>query len=276
MMRRFHLGIAAAITWLAASPALPHDFWLQPQQFRIEAEETTPLTLQVGHGDARQRSLIPLRRIIRFEAFAPDGTKVDLKAGLQMEGDALGGILRFEKAGTYVLVLESDDQAQSHLPAARFNAHLKAEGLTPALEQRARTQRANEPGSEKYRRLAKAIVQVGSGGESAGSASVAVGLPLEILIEGNVRPGAPMLPIRVLHEGAPLAGALVRLTNLEQDESPTETLITGSDGRAGFMMPNKGSWLLSAVWTRPLPASHDLDFDTLFSSLSFGIEAKLP
>jgi len=34
------------------------------------------------------------------------------------------------------VVLETDDRAQSHLPAIRFNDYLRAEGLTAALEQR--------------------------------------------------------------------------------------------------------------------------------------------
>jgi retron-type reverse transcriptase len=35
-------------------------------------------------------------------------------------------------------------------------------------------------------------------------------------------------------------------------------------------MPRDGIWLLNVIWTKPLPSSRDTDFETVFSSLSFG------
>jgi len=42
-----------------------------------------------------------------------------------------------------------------------------------------------------------------------------------------------------------MAGALVKLTNLEDDASPFEVHLTDHDGRASFAMPNSGTWLLN-------------------------------
>ena len=42
-----------------------------------------------------------------------------------------------------------------------------------------------------------------------------------------------------------MAGALVKLTNLEDDASPFEVHLTYRDGRASFTMPNSGTWLLN-------------------------------
>ncbi|HEX4340615.1 MAG TPA: hypothetical protein VH062_32125 [Polyangiaceae bacterium] len=67
-----------------------------------------------------------------------------------------------------------------------------------------------------------------------------------------------------------MMGALVKLTNLEHDSSPLEVMLTDHDGRASFTMPSSGRWLLNVIWTRPLPASEETDFETVFSSLSFG------
>jgi uncharacterized GH25 family protein len=250
-----------------------HDFWVQPNRYWLSPQAVTPLTLQVGHGPFRQRSPIPLSRITRFEAIAPNGTVIDLRDRLHLAGNLEDGDFRFLDPGTYVLMLETDDRAQSHLPAIRFNDYVRVEGLTPALEQRERTHRMDADGSENYSRLAKSIVQVGT--LDAGSQAQVTkprGLPLEIVPERNpyAEPRLATLPVRVLYQGRPLAGALVKLTNLEHDAAPVEMQLTDRAGRASFTMPNDGSWLLNVIWTRPLPRTSETDFETIFSSLSFG------
>jgi len=256
-----------------------HDFWLQPSEYCVEPDTLDSMTLQVGHGPFRQRSPIPLRRITRFQAIAPDGMAVDLHQRLRLGQGAEDGDFRLNDPGTYVLVLQTDDGAQTHLPAIRFNAYLKVEGLTPALEQRARLQRMDADGSERYSRCAKSIVQVGQPRAGLqGQVDKPVGLPLEIVPEANPygtkRPAT--FPVRVLYAGHALAGALVKLTNLANDASPFEVRLTDRDGRASFTMPNAGAWLLNVIWTKPLPRSEETDFETVFSSLSFGFPSDHP
>jgi uncharacterized GH25 family protein len=128
-------------------------------------------------------------------------------------------------------------------------------------------------GSERYSRCAKSIVQVRApGAGSQAQVSKPVALPLEIVPEANpygVQHSAT-LPIRVIYVGRPLAGALVKLTNLQNDASPFEMHLTDQDGRASFTMPSSGTWLLDVIWTKALPRSEETDFETVFSSLSFG------
>jgi uncharacterized GH25 family protein len=260
------------LCWASRS-AFAHDFWLQPTQYWTDPGAVTSLTLQVGHGPDRQRSPIPTSRISRFEMNAPAGTILDLHARLRLGGVLDDADFLVQGPGTYVLVLQTDDRAQTHLPAVRFNDYLKAEGLTPALEQRARLKRADADGSERYSRSAKAILQVGP--PAAGSQdrlARPLGLLLEIVPEASpyAVPRSSSLPVRVLYAGRPLLGALVKLTDLKNDASPLEVQLTDKDGRAVFSMPSTGLWLLNVIWTKALPRSEDTDFETVFSSLSFG------
>jgi uncharacterized GH25 family protein len=250
-----------------------HDFWLQPSDYWVAPDGLTAMTLQVGHGPFRQRSPIPARRITQFQAIDSDGTIVELHEQLRLGQPEEDGDFRLEKPGTYVLVLQTDDRAQSHLPFIRFNDYLTVEGLTPALEQRARLHRMDADGSERYSRVAKSILQVGPpGAGSQGRVIKAIGLPLEIVPDANPY-GVPRpvdLPVHIIYAGQPLAGALVKLTNLENDAAPFETHLTDRDGRASFTMPNSGTWLLNVIWTKVAPSSDEADFETVFSSLSFG------
>jgi len=254
--------------------AAAHDFWIQPTRWEVGPRESFQLRLEVGHGPYRQRSPIAVRRVIRFEAVAANGRKFDLRPRLQIgapEGDANAG---FALPGSYLVVLETDNRAESHLPAIRFNDYLNVEGLTPALAIRNRTGRANADGAENYSRHAKTILQVGPyDGRSQAQVIRPVGLQLEIVPErsplGLAHGG--QLPVRVYYYGRPLSGALVKLNNLDHDAEPIEMHRTDQEGRATFNVPGKGSWQLNVIWTRPQPASELTDFDTSFSSLSFGI-----
>lgn len=256
-----------------------HDFWVQPAEYWLQPQIASSMTLQVGHGPFRQRSPIPPGRITRFETIGPDGIAIDMRGTLHVGGSADDGALKFSQPGAYVLVLETDNRAQSHLPAIRFNDYLKVEGLTPALEQRERLHQTDRDGSENYSRRAKSIVQIGPPeANSQIQVTRPLGLPLEIIPEANpyARPQPTALPVRVIYEGQPLQGALVKLTHLENDAAPLEAHLTDGMGRATFVMPTEGSWLLNVIWTKPLPRSRETDFETTFSSLSFGFPSTRP
>ena len=268
-----------AFVYFCAPPIKAHDFWVQPKEYWLALDAVTDMTLQVGHGPNRQRSPIPLRRITRYEAIMPAGPALDLRDELRSGDNNKDAVLRFHAPGTYVLVLETDDRAQVHLPAIRFNDYLRAEGLTPAIEQRQRTHRMDADGSEKYSRCAKSIIQVGPpGATSQAQVSKPLGLALEIIPERSpyAEPQSSTLPVRVIYAGHPLKGALVKLTNLEHDDVPFEIQMTDNAGRASFTMPTAGSWLLNVIWTKTQPRSSDTDFETTFSSLSFGFPSHSP
>lgn len=265
--------IITVLLVLAAWPAGAHDFWLQPSAYRLAPHGTAQLTLQVGHGPYRQRSLIPARRITRFEAIDPNGAVADLRSRLRLGAADEDADVQLATPGTHLLVLETDNRAMTSLPAIRFNDYLHAEGLTPALAERERSHRTDRDGAERYGRHAKALVQVGLPATTdAMAATRPLGLALEIVPERNpyALPHQDELPIHVLYLGQPLPGALVKLTRLEHDESPVETQRTDAAGRAVFKVPAQGSWLLNVIWTRPLPPGDDADFETAFSSLAFG------
>ena len=270
MSRRIPVLCLAAV----ASAASAHDFWLQPVRWQAGPDQPIALTLQVGHGPNRQRSLIPNSRIVRFEAIGPDGRRIDLRQGLHIGGTSDDAVVAFAKPGTYSILLETDNRAESHLPAIRFNDYLKAEGLTPAILLRTSKGQTGADGAENYSRHARTFVQVGPV-DHHGQPQIVdpVGLALEIVPEMSlataVRAGA--LPVRILYHGRPLAGALVKLNDIDHDAEPVEMRQSDARGRAVFSMPGPGSWQFNVIWTQPQPRTSLTDFDTSFSSLSFGI-----
>jgi uncharacterized GH25 family protein len=233
-----------------------HDFWVNPDSFVVSVGASTALTMQVGHGDARRTSPIPSRRIQRFAAWTPAGEVIDLRND---------GRLAPAEPGLHLLVLETDADALSHLPAERFDAYAREEGLWPAAAARGRDV------IERYRRVAKALVQAGAPGEgSQDLATKRLGPPLEIVLVTPPSDG-DILTAQVMVKSRPLARALVKLTDLDHDAQPVAAQVTDDAGIVRLRRPPPGRWLLNVVRTTPLDGDTGIDFDTIFSSLSFAI-----
>jgi len=262
-------AVLCVLNVTCAPPAMAHDFWIQPAEFWPTAAKEVAVSLFVGHGQTRDRSQIASRRITRFSALTPSGEEIDLREQRRARGAIEDVRFATEGAGTYVVMLETDAAARSVLAANRFNAYLQSEGLTPALEHRAREGKMQLAGTEKYSRHAKAIVQVGASA-TLSNVTEPLGLRLEIVPEHNpyALPKVASLPVRVLFEGRPLAGALVKLSQLGLDAAREQGALTNADGHVSFPMPESGDWLLNVAWTKPLRDS-EVDFETRGSSLTF-------
>ena len=258
---------AAAV--LIAWPAQAHDFWLQPRSFHLPGPGLAPTSMQIGHGDDRETWAVRPERIVQFRALGPTGP-VDLRP--MVRAGAADQRVALTTPGLHVLAYESN-AIPSTLPAKRFNDYLREEGLTPALQAREREGRAQTPGREIYSRRAKALVMVGAETRRPQPHVTApVGLTLEIVPERDpyTLPSGEPLPVRVVYQGQPLPGALIKLTDLNRDEKPVEVLVTDRSGRASFRPRQDGDWLLTVVWTRPLVGDPRAEWETVFSSLTFG------
>lgn len=256
---------------LIATSATAHDFWLQPQVFQTKPGVALPITALIGHGDDRGRWEADAKRVIMLKATGPDGI-VDLRAAFRQRGAGSHFAPVFAKAGVHVVAMQTN-QATSELPAKRFNDYAKEEGLTPILNYRAKTKTAGTLGREFYSRRAKVLIRVGASTSRPDPRTTkAVGLALEIVPERDpyALGKSRNLPVRVIYEGKALSGATVKLTNLNSDEKPVAIVKTDITGRAAFRVPESGAWLLNVVWTKPIKGRPGADYDTIFSSLTFG------
>lgn len=254
---------------LFAAPVFAHDFWIRPARFQVEPGVPLTGTFLVGHAAARER-WNNNSRVVRLDEFSARG-RIDRRGSLSGRSSADFAI-GFKSNGLHVLAMESSN-ATSELAALRFNDYVKEEGLALIAAARKRTATTDAKGRERYSRRAKSLIQVG--GKAAGDdrfATRPLGLKLEIVPERNPYALATsrMLPVVVLYQGRPLANATVKLTNLDHDAKPVAIAVTDRAGRARFKIPVGGNWLLNTVWGEPVAGIPNVDFDTTFSSLTFG------
>lgn len=266
------MRIAPLFLMLFATPAAAHDFWIQPQNFGATVGKSVGITFQIGHGVDRQRWGNGLERIIVLQSFFP-GQQTDLRGSVretaQQDFAAVPG-----QAGVHVVAMQSTP-AFSELPALRFNDYAKAEGLTPIIAARQREGTTGSAGRELYTRRAKTLIQAGPAGTGdQRMATRPIGLKLEIVPERSpyALGTSRRLPVRVIYRGRSLANATVKFTDLDQDSKPLATAVTDRNGRAAFMIPTSGKYLLNVVWSERLVGDSRADFDTTFSSLTFGFD----
>lgn len=270
LLRSLRTPIGAVAVCALGVPALAHDFWLQPAVFALSAPNRVPIVMYVGHGADRGRWGVAPDKVIQFRSLGPDGL-VDRVPNLTMGSPEFDAIVPLTRPGAYVFGLQSAS-SPSRLPYLRFNDYVVEEGITPIAADRKRRGTMRQEGRELYSRRAKAIVQVGPiDRASIARATRPLNLRLEIVPERHPMALGPakVLPVRVLYDGRPLAGALVKITDLGADAKPADMTRTDAQGRARFAIRRAGAWQINVVWASRLNGRRDADYATTFSSLTF-------
>ena len=216
--------------WSSPRSALAHDFWIEPSSFRPAVGSELAVSLRVGQhfrGDPVPRDD---RRIIRFVLSSAAGETAI--GGLPATDPA--GFVRIPSPGFFLIGYRSG-RSPVTLEPEKFEEYLAEEGLDRVLEARASRGERGKPGNEVFSRCAKSLI-AGNGSGQAGFDRV-LGLTLEVVADSSplkTRPGEKMR-FRILYEGKPLAGALVKAIALED---PDNTLSARSDsqGRAAFVI----------------------------------------
>jgi len=262
--------VLALVASLGAGRLLAHDFWLEPSTFTPAPGQVVSVRLMVGQkfrGEPipRTASLIEKFVLVRGEAETPMPGR---------EGGDPAGLARAGSSGLATIVYRSKNSSVS-LEAAKFEQYLKDEGLDAVSAARRKKGDTDKPAREVFARCAKALLSVGDAGVAG--ADRAVGMTLELVAEKNPYAvwaasaagagTAAALPVRLLYEGKPLAGALVVAFPYDAPEA-AQSVRTDAAGRAAIDISRRGQWLVKAVHMIP-SSSPEADWQSLWASLTF-------
>jgi len=269
------IGLGCAVVAMAVAGfsgrASAHDFWLSSQDYTLDTPQIAEFSAMVGHPEDRSDWPMISHRVVALRSFGPQGI-TDLQAGVPANAMTKTVATPPLSLGTHMITVETT-HAVSVLEADKFNAYLDEEGLTPIKVARIANRTQDEPGHEIYSRRGKAILQVGPyTGKQDGIVTKPVGMTLEIVPTVNpygIEAGKE-LPVHIYYRGALMSGVTVLLIDLDSDVGIVEKHISDKDGAATFIRPETGRWMIHAVWSAELPDTAEADFDTTFSSLSFG------
>jgi uncharacterized GH25 family protein len=270
------LSVARAVRAVAALacaaglavPADAHEFWIEPERFAAAPGETVGVGLAVGAGWPGERFALQTRRVLRFAWIDARGER-PFDGG---EGDDPAGRATAGAPGTAWAVYRSTE-AVADIDAATFALYLREEGLEHVQRTREAQGRADAPVRERFSRCAKALVTVegtGAGRPRGPDPTRPVGLDLEIVpgVDPRTRARGGALPVRVLWQGRPAPGLLVKAL-ARDDPAGRATARTDARGRAVLRVPAGGVWLVNAVRIEAAAPGDGADWRSTWSSLTF-------
>jgi uncharacterized GH25 family protein len=248
--------ICAALLACAASTAA-HEFWLLPSSFEPARGDAVTVDLRVGAGWPGESIARQPQQVLRLGL---------LDAAGERALPAASALTRV--AGASWLIYRSDALALT-LEAPLFERYLREEGLEHVIDARAQRGESAQPGRELYSRCAKTLLRVDGG--IAGYERPA-GLSLELLLLSDPRHigrGSP-LAMRVLHQGAPLGGVLVKALPQDGKHKPVHAR-SSADGSVALSLDATGIWLINAVHMQRARQGADAEWESLWSSLTLRV-----
>ncbi len=284
------MAFAATGLLLLARAAAAHDLWLEPATFRLAPGERVAVRLRVGDAFPGE----PMRRqASRIERFALVNAAGESEVFGFDDRDPAGYFVP-GRPGLHLLVYDSN-HARLTLEGDRFERHLAEQGLERVSKLRRARGQSQAAATEMYSRCAKALLRVAAAGEAAptgaaggaasaggsGSAGVGpvpggghdlrLGLPLELVPETDpyTLAGGGRLPLLLLYEGKPLAGAWVEARSNARPERVSGR--TDAAGRVTLELPGPGFWLVKAVHMVDAPAGSGADWESWWASLTFDV-----
>lgn len=250
---------------LAAGKSLAHDFWLESTPYYTQPGEAVDVSVHVGNefvGDS-------LPNIVSwytdFSHYFPDH-KQEVEGEL---GRDPAGYIKSDVQGTHLIGYQSDF-TYTEIDPETFNKYLRMEGLSNAIEYRARHGLTDKPAKENYIRHAKTLIQVGDRFDIDTSMQ-RIGYDLEIMPAQNPYRLKlnDQLSLQVLYQGKPDAGLLL-IAFSKQHPQRMQEIRTDADGRATITLDDTGPWLVKAVKIYRLERQQ-AEWQSHWASLTFGI-----
>jgi uncharacterized GH25 family protein len=268
MIRRSRAALAAAVFVTATAALSAHDFWIEPSTFTASLDETIGIHLRVGEHFAGEKLARNGRQIEKFVVSGPSGEK----PVVGRDGMDPAGLLRLDAPGLWFVGYRSKP-SRVELAADKFEQYLREEGLERIIDARAKRQESRMPGRERFSRSVKSLIRT-TGDPGGKGFDKTLGLTLELVLEADpalAKDGR--LPVRLLHDGRPLAGTLVVAYKKETSAAASAEALrarTDKDGRVVVGI-TPGLWLLKAVHMDRAMGAGDVDWESVWTSLTFKV-----
>lgn len=290
-MRKASLMILWATTWFAGS-ALAHTLFVKPDPFVTAPQEQIEVNV-INGTFIKSENRIKKSMASSAAIFGPGGEELEFADEDWISVDKMSVLrARFPEPGNYIIAVSNYPQKITIEPD-NFNFYLRYEGL---IEQHAEREALGEAGIEvveKYRKYAKALVQVGD--EQSDNFAAELGHEVEIVPITNpyALSVGDVFRAKVLRDGKPLANMRVFATHegyLPQDDEgiydEAVKVISDADGLIEFEIMKPGKWYVrfidlrresdSEYWYSGLLSSIGADeerivYESKWATLSFEI-----
>ncbi|MFY0693039.1 MAG: DUF4198 domain-containing protein [Paracoccaceae bacterium] len=265
-LRIITIGLAVSLLGL---PLKAHEFWISPETYMIPESNRIEAHLRVGQEFKGPSYSFQTRQFDRFEIFMGD-TAIAVEGRL---GDVPALNMAAPGDGLAVLVHETIDLQLAYREWQKFVNFAEEKGFPEVLEAHKARGLPETDFVELYRRYAKSLVAIGSGG----GADRRVGLKTEIVAAANPYTDAlASLPVQVFLDDTPRANAQITLFDRAPDGTVTKSLHSTDDtGFADLPISRGHEYLVDAVAMEPLE-NEDPEAGGVWRSLWASLTFKVP
>ena len=248
--------------FVSAASLSAHEFWIEPTTFAPTPGKVIGIRARVGDGVLGDP--VPRDPSLLQELVVNTGSGRSPVVG--RDGADPAGLLRITANGMHV-VGYLGKPTPVELSAAKFNDYLKDEGLDTILAERTRLKTADKSARELFTRCAKTLVLAGPAHRD--QRDQPLGFPLELLSETNPYMLAPgdEFTFTLRYRERPLEDALV--TAIRRQDGQRLSVRSDAAGRARFVLPAGGGWLIKSVHMTAAPANTNADWVSYWASLTF-------
>jgi uncharacterized GH25 family protein len=257
---------------LVAFSASAHEFWILPDRFVPPAKTPVSLSLLVGENFVGEVAPFGLPLVASLRLHTSAGMQ-DLRAVVPAEVSQARVPMAFAQTGTHLLSLDTHPSTIELAPD-KFTAYLREEGLERVIARREALGQTATPGRERFRRHVKTLLSVG--GASDASYGTRTGQILELLPLANpqTRLADGVLPMKLMFNGEPLQGALVKAWHQGERQLTVLRARTDARGRITYRLPWSGVWMVSVVHMVPVTGEPGVDWDSHWGNLTFELPPK--
>jgi hypothetical protein len=267
-LRLRSIAASMVVLLLAGAPLAAHEFWLEVTDYKPDTGDVVAVTHFVGE-NFKGESFPYVRGWFQKYVIADAKQTRDAKG---VDGNDPALKLTLEEPGLTILAYQSNPNAITFKSWPKFQKYLKDEGLERFEALHRSSGKPLTQIQEYYTRCAKALIGVAGGkGEDR-----AIGLPLELVALRNPYnlSAGDRLPVRVLFQGKPVGGVLIKAFNKDTPTKPLR-IRTDTEGRAEIPLRAPGVYLLNAVHMME-PTGIDVkgqtyQWQSLWASLTFAL-----
>ena len=231
---------SALILLISSSQLVAHEFWLEPINYRINANEKLRAHEKVGQDFKGNKYSYLSSSYKSLDLTMGENTR-SIKSRL---GDLPAVSELVEEEGLAILSAVTTPSTVTYETWEKFSTFINNKELTWVFDEHKKRNLPENNFVESYRRYAKSLVKVGHGKGN----DRALGLLFEWVVETNpyVDEGEN-IKAQLLWQGKPHANAHVSIFNRIGDEFIKTSLTTDSEGRVEIPRSKGGKFMINAV-----------------------------
>ena len=265
-MRKIAL-ITILLTFISSLSA--HEFWLSPGKFIYKRAEKVNVSFLVGEnfeGENWQGNNERIKSLTLYYGEVSD----DLSPVVtEAAGDSIEYVMLDE--GTNLIAFNGNN-AFIELEPSRFEAYLKEDGLTNALEYRKQNNETGCTGREFYQRCAKTLLQVGEVKDMTFATATSLVIDIIPFTNPYQLKNKELFRAKIFYKNSPLANALIKVWHRVKNKTEKKELKTNSNGEIVFPVTTRGKWMISTVKIERLTDNPIADWQSYWGSLTWGYE----